>query len=188
MHSLSKSWLHEAGDSTGLGDWTQAETAPADPGVARPPAGPHAAPNFNFGLTSNPASGITSHLVSATTPTFGAARHGAAGSAPEQTAAIGDLGTIISLANGSGSGASGKAAAPGSALAPTVVSSQGSGLVINLMWDSSVGSAPAGFTSDMIAAAQFLESLISTSATVNLDVGYNEVCREHAGRRRARRK
>jgi len=96
-------------------------------------------------------------------------------SAPVQTAAVGDLGTIASLARGAGSGSSGTTTTTSAALAPTVVSTQGSGLVISLIWDSSVGAAPGGFTSDMIAVAQFLESQISTTATVNLDVGYDEV-------------
>jgi len=55
------------------------------------------------------------------------------------------------------------------------VTTPGSGLVIDLDWDASVTSAPAGFTSDMIAAAKFLESEITNAVTINLDVGYNEV-------------
>ena len=169
MHTLSKSWLHQADGSVDFSDWAQADTAPADPVVRHTPGGPIAAPNVTFGPISDTPSGV------APDTTLGTAADATAGSASEQTAAVGDLGTIASLARGAGSGASGTSTTTTAALAPTVVTAQGSGLVINLMWDASVGSAPAGFTSDMIAAAQFLESQISTAATVNLDVGYNEV-------------
>ena len=91
------------------------------------------------------------------------------------TAEVGDLGTIDSLSRGGSGGTAGTGGSSSSAPAPTQVATAGSGLVINLDWDSSVSSAPAGFTSDMIAAAQFLESAISTAVTINLAVGYTEV-------------
>lgn len=106
----------------------------------------------------------------------GAGRVAGAPGAVDETAAVGDLGTIASLAGGGHRNS--PAPPPGAAaasLAPTMVTTPGSGLVINLNWDSSVSSAPSGFTSDMIAAAQFLESQISSAVTINLDVGYNEV-------------
>lgn len=53
-------------------------------------------------------------------------------------------------------------------------SSSTSGLVINITWDSSVQSAPAGFTTGVIAAVQWLESHISDPVNVNIDVGYGE--------------
>jgi hypothetical protein len=57
----------------------------------------------------------------------------------------------------------------------TTVTTAGSGLTINLNWDSSVGSAPSEFQTDLVAAAQFIESLITTPVTVNLNVGYGEI-------------
>lgn len=91
-----------------------------------------------------------------------------------QTAAVGDLGTIAEMSRRGGGGGGGTT--PTSpAPAPTVVTTPGSGLVIDLDWDSSVASAPAGFTTDMIAAAKFLESEITNAVTINLDVGYGEV-------------
>lgn len=54
----------------------------------------------------------------------------ATGPAPEETAAEGDLGTITSLARGGQTSSSGTAAASSSA--PTVVTTPGSGLVIDL--------------------------------------------------------
>ena len=47
--------------------------------------------------------------------------------------------------------------------------------VINITWDSSVASAPSGFTSAVIAAAQYLESEFTNAVTVNIDIGYGEV-------------
>ncbi len=91
------------------------------------------------------------------------------------TAAVGDLGTIDNLSHGGSTGTAGTGGSSSSAPAPTQVTTAGSSLVINLDWDSSVSSAPAGFTSDMIAAAQFLESAISNAVTINLDVGYTEI-------------
>ena len=98
---------------------------------------------------------------------------GATPAAPIQTAAVGDLGTITEMSRGGGGG--GSTPSTGPAPAPTVVTTPGSGLVIDLDWDSSVTSAPAGFTTDMIAAAKFLESEITNAVTINLDVGYGEV-------------
>lgn len=49
------------------------------------------------------------------------------------------------------------------------------GFQIDLIWDSSVASAPAGFKQAIVAAAQFLTSLFSNSAIVNIDIGYGEV-------------
>jgi hypothetical protein len=99
---------------------------------------------------------------------------GGAGPVSGTTVAVGDLGTMASLASGGQTGSTGTTASASSP-APTVVTTPGSGLVIDLHWDSSVTSAPAGFQTDVIAAAQFIESQISNGATINLDVGYNEI-------------
>ena len=56
----------------------------------------------------------------------------------------------------------------------TVVGAPG-GLQIDLIWDSSVARAPAGFEQAIIAAAQYLTSLSSTAAILNVQVGYGEV-------------
>jgi hypothetical protein len=61
----------------------------------------------------------------------------------------------------------------------TVLSPTGSStispFVINISWDASVASAPAGFTSGVIAAAQYLESQFTNAVTLNISVGYGEV-------------
>ena len=48
-------------------------------------------------------------------------------------------------------------------------------LQINLMWDASVSSAPAGFKTAVIYAAQYFESIISSNEKLNIQVGYGEV-------------
>jgi len=45
---------------------------------------------------------------------------------------------------------------------------------INLIYDASVASAPAGFKSAMATAAQFLDNLIYNPITVNVQVGWDE--------------
>ncbi len=60
-----------------------------------------------------------------------------------------------------------------SALTP--VTASGSGFVINVIYDSSANSAPAAFKSAIQSAVQYLESVITTPITVNIDVGYGEV-------------
>lgn len=46
---------------------------------------------------------------------------------------------------------------------------------ININWDASVANAPAGFTSDVLAAVQYLESQFVNPVTITIDVGYNEI-------------
>ena len=113
--------------------------------------------------------------LTAADPWNGWAPRPSASSTPTETVAEGDLGTIATLSRGGSTGSAGTTTSSATAPAPTVVTTAGSGLVIDLDWDSSVSSAPAGFQSDVIAAAQFIESQISTAVTINLDVGYNEV-------------
>ncbi len=125
------------------------------------------------GLPDNPFDSSNLPVTMPAIPAIGSHPAGVPNSS-SLSAAVGDLGTIASLSGGGG-GSGGTSSASSSALAATQVTTSGSGLVINLDWDPSVSSAPAGFTSDMIAAAEFLESEISTSATINLDVGYDEV-------------
>ena len=54
-------------------------------------------------------------------------------------------------------------------------SSQTGGLTIDLVFDSSVASAPAGFKTTANAVAAYLESQFSTPITLTIDVGYGEV-------------
>src|SRR5215469_2415422 len=54
-------------------------------------------------------------------------------------------------------------------------SSGSSGLVINVVWDSSVANAPAGFTADVLSVVSYFESYFSNPVTITIDVGYGEV-------------
>ena len=45
---------------------------------------------------------------------------------------------------------------------------------INIIYDSSAGTAPAGFEGAVQAAAQELDNLITNSITVNIQVGWGE--------------
>ena len=58
---------------------------------------------------------------------------------------------------------------------PTTTTASTSGLTINITWDSSVSSAPSGFTTAVQNAAQYLETQFSDPVTLNIDIGYGEV-------------
>jgi hypothetical protein len=48
-------------------------------------------------------------------------------------------------------------------------------MIINVTYDASVGSAPAGFTSVVNAVVQYFETQLTDPITVNISVGYGEV-------------
>jgi hypothetical protein len=50
-----------------------------------------------------------------------------------------------------------------------------SGLIINVTYDTSVSSAPAGFTADVTSVVQYFESHFNNPVTINIHVGYGEV-------------
>jgi len=56
----------------------------------------------------------------------------------------------------------------------TTGNSSVSPFVINVTWDSSVSSAPAGFTSAVMKAVQYLEGQFCNPVTINIAVGYGE--------------
>jgi len=83
--------------------------------------------------------------------------------------------TAAHSASGHGGGAAGgSTSSTHSTPAPTSVGSAG-GLRIDLIWDSSVAKAPAGFMQAIIAAAQEYSSMFSTNEQINIDVGYGEI-------------
>jgi len=57
----------------------------------------------------------------------------------------------------------------------SVSSGSGTGLVINIIWDASVSSAPTGFTNVVNQVVQYLEANFSDPITVNINVGYGKV-------------
>ena len=46
---------------------------------------------------------------------------------------------------------------------------------INVSYDASVNGAPAGFTSDVQAAVQYLDALFTNAVSITIDVGYGEI-------------
>jgi hypothetical protein len=67
-------------------------------------------------------------------------------------------------------------ATPNSSSSPTATGTAStSPFVINIIWDTSVNSAPSGFVAGVEAAVQYLESQFADPVTINLHVGYGEV-------------
>jgi hypothetical protein len=53
--------------------------------------------------------------------------------------------------------------------------SAGAGLIINLIYDSSVITAPSGFTTALQYVVNYYESVFTNNITINIDVGYGEI-------------
>jgi hypothetical protein len=93
---------------------------------------------------------------------------------------INDAG-LVSPVNGARSSGSGgvSSSSSSSAPSPTLITASGSNLQIDLIWDSSVGGAPSGFTTAVIDAAQFyITNFTSTTGgkvVLYIDVGYGEI-------------
>jgi len=86
----------------------------------------------------------------------------------------------IGSSHSSSSSTQSRVSAP-KAPSPTLVSVSGSNLQIDLVWDSSVGSAPSGYTTAIIDAAKTLIAEygvvpdVKGKVTINIDVGYGEI-------------
>lgn len=72
---------------------------------------------------------------------------------------------IASLAGSSGNGGA----------ATVTFGKTDSSFVINITWDASVSTAPAGFRSVVIATARYLESQFLDPVTINISIGFGEV-------------
>jgi hypothetical protein len=100
------------------------------------------------------------------------------GDSPGQLFLMDDNGALTAVQSNSAKGGSSSTrvstkttvAAP----APTLVGTAG-GFEINLVWDKSVASAPAGFESAVIAAAKYYTTLYSNAEVINIAVGYGEI-------------
>lgn len=66
------------------------------------------------------------------------------------------------------------APAAAAATAPTTVTGS-AGLVLNLIWNSSVSAAPASFKAAVVQAAEMIGSRVADKITLNITVGYGEV-------------
>jgi hypothetical protein len=73
----------------------------------------------------------------------------------------------------SNAGAASGGSSPDPVVAPA--SATGTGLTINISYDPSVASAPAGFTAAVSQVVQFFETHFSDPVTINIAVGYGEV-------------
>jgi Ca2+-binding RTX toxin-like protein len=73
------------------------------------------------------------------------------------------------------SGAGGGGAPGGGGSTPVTGGTTASPFVINITYDSTVNSAPAGFITAVNAAVQYLESQFTDAVTININVGYGEV-------------
>ncbi|MBS0638719.1 MAG: NF038122 family metalloprotease, partial [Proteobacteria bacterium] len=76
--------------------------------------------------------------------------------------------------SGGGSGGAAGTTTTSTQLAGTT-STTVSPFVINISWDSSVGSAPSGFKDAVLKAASYLESQFVDPITINISVGYGNV-------------
>jgi hypothetical protein len=88
----------------------------------------------------------------------------------------GVLSPIGSAGGGHGGGGGGAPGGHTTAPTPTLVSAGGN-LAIDLVWDASVASAPAGFTSAVIASATALVKDLTALAktTLYIDIGWGEI-------------
>jgi hypothetical protein len=84
-------------------------------------------------------------------------------------AMIGDLGDTLVSGGLSNSGTS----SGGPVLSP--ITNTGSGLVINITYDSSIAGAPAGFFTAINYVVNLYETIFSTPSTVNIEVGYGQI-------------
>jgi Ca2+-binding RTX toxin-like protein len=81
----------------------------------------------------------------------------------------------VVMAAGAGGGHPGGGGGTTTAPSPTLVNNgSGTGLAINLVWDSSVTSAPSAFTAGVVNVAQYFVSHFSDNVTLNITVGYGE--------------
>ena len=92
---------------------------------------------------------------------------------------LSDSGQLSPIGASTGHGSSSSTATTTTATppTPTLVTSTGSNLQLDLVWDSSVASAPTGFVSAVVAAAQNYVSDFTTSAktVLYISVGWGEV-------------
>src|SRR3954454_584431 len=78
-------------------------------------------------------------------------------------------------ARNTAAGAGEEATDPGSLAGTMVQMGAVGGLVFNITYDSSVSSAPAGFTSAIAAVVSYYTSVFNDPITINIDVGWGEV-------------
>jgi Holliday junction resolvase-like predicted endonuclease len=158
-----------------------------DPAVSARPAAPTGRISDDGSSSSLPASGLSGQSdASIPAAAFDEPSDGnpspdsaASGGSPSPAAAspgnvlplVGDLGVIYQAptqlqSDSGGSSGSTPASSP---------SGNSSGFVINVSYDQSVSSLPAGFVAAVNYVVSYYESIFTAPITVNIDVGYGEI-------------
>ena len=88
---------------------------------------------------------------------------------------VGDLGATAAPLTYINSSQSGQSGSGTSGSGQVTSGQQSAGLVINIIWDTSVANAPAAFKSVVKSVVQFYESEFSNPVTLNINVGWGEV-------------
>jgi hypothetical protein len=87
--------------------------------------------------------------------------------------------SALNAATGHGGSTGGSSSSHVTPPPPTLVTTKGANLAIDLVWDASVASAPAGFTDTVTAAAKALFNALNPTTThpdtVYIDVGWGEI-------------
>ncbi|MBC7578423.1 MAG: calcium-binding protein [Tardiphaga sp.] len=86
----------------------------------------------------------------------------------------GDGDIVSALSNSTSSSTAGSGGSAGTA-SSAATAATASPFVINVSYDASVGSAPAGFKAGVAAAVQYFQSQFTDHVTININVGYGEV-------------
>ncbi len=149
-------------------------------------SGTAAGANSGFGVFIDAAGDVTyipEHLTSRADPI---AETSVASAGPAANASVpllaheGDLGNglgEVQLGPTSASSSGGSGSTSGSSGSGTVsqITTAGSGLVIDINWDTSVANAPSGFVTAVDSVASYYESHFSNPITITIDVGYGEI-------------
>ena len=81
----------------------------------------------------------------------------------------------------SSSGGTGTGTGTGTSGTVVQTNGAGSGLIIDIDWDSSVANAPSGFVTAVNSVVSFYESHFSNPITITIDVGYGEIAGQALG-------
>ena len=81
----------------------------------------------------------------------------------------------------SSSGGTGTGTGTGTSGTVVQTNGAGSGLIIDIDWDSSVANAPSGFVTAVDSVVSFYESHFSNPITITIDVGYGEIAGQALG-------
>jgi hypothetical protein len=131
---------------------------------------------FDFGGLSSLSAPVNAAPLAPDLPLQSAAVPDSSADDLGQLNLLDDDGNLSPVQSNSGGGGSTSTTSHASAAAPaaTLVGAVG-GLQFNLIWDSSVSSAPAGFQTAAITAATLYSNLYSNHEVINVHVGYGEI-------------